>query len=274
MTARAAAVLVIAALAPGCRSARPTEGAVASALLAVAADFGADATTTTAARRTLDEIVRRVGQRHRTGAGDLADSLNAVIFGELGFEREIESGATRFFSLPAVLAERRGRCLGLGALYLAVAERVGVPLEGILLPGHFFVRTRGPGGHNVELLRRGEAMPDDWYRQKYGPWPAKRSAYGRPITATELAAIHWYNRGNDLRKNGNLVAAEQAFARAARQFPEFAEASASLGSVQQLRGDFAAAASAYEQAARAWPGLPGLAGNVELLQRQLAGSQP
>jgi len=163
-----------------------------------------------------------------------------------------------------------GPIVSAGALYLAIGERMGVPLHGVLLPGHFFVRTRNPGRHNVELLRRGEAMPDDWYRKKYGPWPEVGSAYFRPVTVTELVAVHWYNRGNDLRAAGDLAAAEAAYARAAQEFPGFAEAHASLGAVQQLRGAFAEAAASYREAARAWPDLPGLAGNLELLKRQLA----
>jgi len=251
-TALAAAVL-------GCsRSAteRPP-GPITSALIALAAEFGADADTTTRAWTTLQDIAVRVEQRHRRTRADVAADLNAVVFGELGYEREIESTATRFFALSSVISDRRGSCLGLGALYLAVGERIGMPLDGILLPGHFFARTRGPGHHNVELLRRGEAMPDDWYGKKYGPWPEAGSAYFRPVTVPELVAIHWYNRGNDLRAAGDLAAAEPAYDRAAREFADFAEAAAS-----------------YQQAARAWPELPGLAGNVELLQRQLAGATP
>jgi tetratricopeptide (TPR) repeat protein len=275
MLGRAAlACAVVAAALPGCQRGTPAPpGPVASALFALSAQFGADADATTRAWTELEDIARRVKQR-RHGRGDVADPINAVVFGELGFEREIDSGATRFFTLSSVLHDRRGSCLGLGALYLAVAERIGVPLDGILLPGHFFVRTRGPGAHNVELLRRGEAMPDDWYGKKYGPWPGSGSAYARPVTPAELVAIHWYNRGNDLRAAGDLVAAERAFTRAAHEFPDFAEASASLGSMQQLRGAFAEAASSYQQAARAWPEIPGLAENVELLQRQLAAPAP
>jgi tetratricopeptide (TPR) repeat protein len=276
MTAKAAvSTLVIAALAVGCRAAPPsTEGPVGRALLALATDFGTDAAATVAARGVLDEIVRRVERRHRAGTGDVADTLDAVIFGELGFEREVDSSATRFFDPTAVLTQRRGSCLGLGALYLAVAERVGMPLDGILLPGHFFVRTRGPRQHNVELLRRGEAMPDDWYRQKYGPWPGPGSAYLRPVTTAELIAIHWYNRGNDLRAQGDAAGAELAFRRAAAGFPAFAEASASLGALLQARGALAEAGDAYRAAARAWPDLPGLAENVERLRRQLRAATP
>jgi regulator of sirC expression with transglutaminase-like and TPR domain len=274
MSARGWAVLLAAAL--GCtRSAseRPP-GPIVSTLIALDAQLGSDPETAAAAFAGLGDIARRVEQRHRRTRGDLAADITAVVFGELGFAREIESSATRFFQLSSVIRDRRGSCLGLGALFLAVAERIGEPLDGVLLPGHFFVRTRGPGGHNIELLRQGEAMPDDWYRGKYGPWPAAGSAYFRPVSPTELGAIHWYNRGNDLRKSGDLAAAAAAFARAARDFPEFAEAHASLGAIRQLQGDFPGAAAAYDQAAAAWPDLPGLAGNRELLRRQMAPALP
>ena len=51
-----------------------------------------------------------------------------------------------------MLAARRGSCLGLGAVVLMVAERMGLPLDGVRVPGHFFVRTRGPSARNVELV--------------------------------------------------------------------------------------------------------------------------
>jgi tetratricopeptide (TPR) repeat protein len=270
------AVAVTVGLACTTSATRRPPGPVVCALVALDAELGADTESTTGAFATLDDIARRVEKRHRSTHADLVEDIGAVVFGELGFEREIERPDTRFFQLSSVLRDRRGSCLGLGALYLAIGERVGFPLDGILLPGHFFVRTRGPGLHNVELLRRGEAMPDEWYLGKYGPWPqagsadgTKGSAYFRPLSSAEMTAIHWYNRGNDLRGNGDLGAAEAAFARAAQGFPTFAEAHASLGAVQQLRGDLVSAASSYARAGAAWPDLPGLAGNLELLHRQL-----
>jgi tetratricopeptide (TPR) repeat protein len=85
---------------------------------------------------------------------------------------------------------------------------------------------------------------------------------------SELGAIHWYNRGNDLRAAGDLSAAEQAYARATQEFPGFAEAHASLGAAQQRCGALAEAEASYRAAARAWPDLPGLAHNLELLRGQ------
>jgi tetratricopeptide (TPR) repeat protein len=270
MTAKAVLVCAVAAGVMGCTrsSTQRPPGPIVSALFAVDASFGGDPETIMRAFTKLQDIAARVEQRRRHSRADVADDINAVVFGELGFEREIESTASRFFQLSSVLGDRRGSCLGLGALYLAIGERIGVPLDGILLPGHFFVRTRGPAGRNVELLRRGEAMPDEWYRKKYGPWPETRSAYFRPVTVAELGAIHWYNRGNELRAAGNLGAAEQAFARAAQEFPGFAEAHASLGAAKQQRGAFAEAEASYRAAARAWPDLPGLAHNLEILRAQ------
>ncbi len=270
MIRRAVGLVIVTAAAACAKSTTDAApGAFVSALVAADAEIGGDAEAAAAAFAGLQDIARRVEQRHRHTRADIADDINHVVFGELGFQREIDSNATRFFRLSSVIHDRRGSCLGLGSLYLAIGERIGVALDGILLPGHFFVRTRGPGQHNVELLRRGESMSDDWYREKYGPWPGEGSAYFRPLSSTELAAIHWYNRGNDLRSTGHMAAAQAAFAHAVRAFPDFAEALASLGAVQQLRGDFVHAESSYGQAARVWPDLPGLAGNLELLRRQL-----
>ena len=262
---------MVATAAVGCTrsSTERPPGPVVSALFAMAAELGADKDSTAHAWTRLQDIAQRVEKRHRHSHAEVADDINAVVFGELGFEREIASTAARFFSLASVINDRHGTCLGLGALYLAIGERMGVPLDGMLLPGHFFVRTRGPGAHNVELLRRGEAMPDAWYHKKYGPWPAQGSPYARPVSVSELAGIHWFNRGNEARAAGDLPAAERAYLRATNDFPDFAAAHASLGTVRQLRGDLAQADAAYREAARLYPELPGLEGNRLLLKQQL-----
>jgi len=258
------------AAALGCARRRPLAppGPVASALVALAADLGSAPADVADAWIALNAIAERVDDHHRRTGGDWVDDLNAVVFGDLGYVREIESTDVRFFRLPSVIADRRGSCLGLGALYLALAERLGIGLDGVMVPGHFFVRTRGPAPRNVELLRRGEAMPDDWYRTKYGPWPAGSNEYLRPLTPSEMAAMHWFNAGNTLRAARDLRGAGLAYARAVTEFPAFAEAQASLGAVRQLEGALDDAETAYADAARARPDLPGLAENLELLKRE------
>lgn len=279
--AEVAAVASLAALIGlGCRSPSRPPGPVASALLGVAADLGGDPQAIANAWLELQRIAARVESHHRETRGDEAADVNAVVFGALGFEREIIDDDPRFFELQAVVTSRRGTCLGLSDLYLALGERLGMPLDGILLPGHFFVRASGPGPErrNIELLRRGEAMPDDWYRNKYGPWPepsaertpggAANSAYFRPLSTAELVGVHWYNAGNHHRRTGDVAAAERAYERAIAAFPTLAEAHASLGSLRQLRGALGDAEAAYREAARLRADLPGLEHNRELLDRE------
>ncbi|MES1205988.1 MAG: transglutaminase family protein, partial [Pseudomonadota bacterium] len=257
------------------RSARRPPGPMASALLAFAAESGTVPVDGASAWLALTDIVarvtRRLGERptdDRAKATDAVSAINAVVFDELGFVREIERDAPGVMALPDVLANRKGSCVGLGALYLAIAERLGVPLEGVLVPGHFFVRAPGATPRNAELLRRGEALPDAWYVAKYGPWEPAATAYLRGLSAAEVVAVHWFNAGNQWKRTGDLPAAARAYALATKSFPAFPEAAASLGATRQAQGDLAGARDAYQAAARARPDLPGLARNLSVLEAQ------
>ena len=273
--ATAAGVFVGAVTAVSCRAApaRPP-GPVASALVATTAELGVDPVALVNAWGELERIAARVAEHHGRSRGELIDDLTAVVFDELAFVREVDSDDPRFFLLPTVLETRRGSCLGLGALYLIVAERLDLPLDGVRVPGHFFVRTRGPRPRNIELLRRGETMPDAWYRQKYGPWPEESPAYLRPLSMQQMGALFWFNAGNFARRRGDIARARRAYERAVTEAPDFAEAHASLGLERQLEGDLPEAARAYREAARARADLPGLNDNMALLERELRPDMP
>jgi tetratricopeptide (TPR) repeat protein len=268
----AVAVAVAGTLAVGgvasCRPAPRPPGPVASLLVATAAEIGASPSALADAWREIDRIAGRVGERHRRTGAPLIDDLTAVVFDELKLAREIDDDDPRFFLLPSVLEARRGSCLGLGALYLAVAERIGLPLDGVRVPGHFFVRTRGPSPRNIELLRRGETMPDDWYRQKYGPWSTGERVYLRALSLEQVSALFWFNAGNFARRHGDLARARAAYERATLEAPDFAEAQASLGLARQLAGALPDAEQAYRNAARVRADLPGLDRNMALLERE------
>jgi len=222
-----------------------------------------------AAADALDDIAAKVEARLRAGSAP-ADALNAVVFDELGFQREINDKDPRFMRLPLVLADRRGSCLGLAGLYLALGERLGpayrFTVDGILVPGHFFVRV---GDRNVELLRRGEQMPDSWYRQRYEIPEKDAPAYLRPLNPAEVMAVYDYNIGNDLRLQGRFVDAAIAYRRAIAAFPQMAEAHASLGLVRHLSGALKEAEQAYLSARAVNPHLPGLEKNLSVIREEL-----
>jgi tetratricopeptide (TPR) repeat protein len=241
-------------------------------LLAVGRDFGETAAADDAfAQAELGRIAAQVERSSgdEVPAGARIDRLNRVVFSELGFVREVESTALACVLLQPVLRQRRGSCVGLGTLYLALAELLELPLAGVLLPGHFFVRASEAGRRiNIELLRGGEAMSDDWYRHKYPTLPGVASAYDRALTKTEVRGVVEYDVGNERRRQGRLGDARRAFARAAEHFPDFGEAHASLGSVLHLLGSLDAAELAYAAARKVNPSLPGLDRNLDLLARE------
>lgn len=216
----------------------------------------------------LEDIAERAAAAFEAGGMSAAAALGSVLFDELGFAREVTSTELGFVLLPGVLRHRRGSCVGLGTLYLALAQALGFVARGVLVPGHFYVRHERPGApRNVELLRRGEAMPDSWYRARYPvPGSATRSAYARALDSREVLGVIEYDIGNERRRQQRPVQARAAFARAVELCPDFAEARASLGAMQQLLGDDAAARSSYQAAQKLDPRLPGLAENMALLE--------
>lgn len=86
--------------------------------------------------------------------------INDFIFHELGFRfpphslyaKEID----RYTFLSSVIDSRRGICLGVSVLYLALAQRLELPLEIVTPPGHIYVRYRDSTKIiNIETTARG-----------------------------------------------------------------------------------------------------------------------
>lgn len=86
--------------------------------------------------------------------------INDFIFYELGFRFPPESlyvkEIDRYTFLSSVIDSRRGICLGVSVLYLALAQRLGLPLEIVTPPGHIYVRYRDKDKIiNIETTARG-----------------------------------------------------------------------------------------------------------------------
>jgi regulator of sirC expression with transglutaminase-like and TPR domain len=238
-------------------------------LLAIGAELGE---VTAADEAFAVAELARVASKAADALRDLAEPfpsrvarLSRLLFDDLGFEREVESTALSFVLLPLVLRTRRGSCVGLGSLYLALAHHLALPLSGVLRPGHFHIRAPDAGvPRNFELLRRGEVMPEAWYRTKYPSTP-RAPAYGRALTDSEVRGVVAFNVGNERHRQNRLEPSRRAYERAIELFPDLAEAHASLGTVLHLLGELA---SADANARRIDPELKGLAHNLQLLERE------
>jgi regulator of sirC expression with transglutaminase-like and TPR domain len=256
-----------------CRPARPQR--LSERLLNAAR---AHAGTTEEELERAEAELGRIAELARTALADAAGAsttsvLTQLLFRRLGFVREVEKTDLGFVLLPSVLTSRRGSCVGLGTLFLALAEALELPAAGVMMPGHFYVRVRERGrAQNVELLRSGEAMSNDWYAGRF-PVPAGgASEYQRPLSEAEVLGVLDYNVGNERRRQLRLPEARAAFAGAVAQFPDFTEAHASLGAVEQLLGHLDSAATSYAAARSRNPSLPGLADNIAVLDAERAKS--
>jgi tetratricopeptide (TPR) repeat protein len=143
-----------------------------------------------------------------------------------------------------------------------------------MVPGHFYVRAReGLARRNLELLHRGEQMPDAWYLARFPIPGGSASEYGRALSLSEVLAVIEYDVGNERNRQGRWLDAKRAYRAAATDFPDFAEAHASLGVVAHLLGQLDEARTHYQTARAANPYLPGIAHNLSLLEAELTSSR-
>jgi regulator of sirC expression with transglutaminase-like and TPR domain len=137
----------------------------------------------------LDLLAQRV-RRSAPAAGRAASTLQAlrrVLAVEEGLRgNEGEYGDPRNSFLNEVLDRRLGIPISLSVVYMEVARRVGLPLQGVGFPGHFLSKYSAPGGteifvdafHGGEMLSAAECLAR--YRARSG---------GRELDPRHLAAV-------------------------------------------------------------------------------------
>jgi tetratricopeptide (TPR) repeat protein len=269
---RAAASLVLALLLDGGTVALQPKP-VLQAILSVARDARGESDDDAWSATEIERMATSVRARLRANPElSPVTALNETVFGTLKFVREVDDADLRFVLLPSVLKARRGSCVGLGTLYLALGEALGWPAAGVMVPGHFFVRVGERGRlRNVELLRAGEEMPDTWYEARFPRPSSGVSEYARDLDLREVLGVIEYDVGNDLKRKGRLLEARRAYESATRDFPALAEAHASLGATFHLLGALDDAERSYQAAKRANPRLPGVDANIDLLHQERTG---
>jgi regulator of sirC expression with transglutaminase-like and TPR domain len=136
----------------------------------------------------INDLADRVRQRCPAGAGtrQVLGQINWVLFVEEGFQGNVEDYYDpRNSYLNEVLGRKTGIPISLSVLYLALAERVGLPMAGVNLPAHFVVRA-GQGSETIFVDPfHGGALLDPAGCQRR---VAEVSGRTTPLTEAELAA--------------------------------------------------------------------------------------
>lgn len=166
-----------------------------------------------------------------------------------------------------VLRNRRGSCLGVSLLVLALAEKAGLPCSGVLVPGHFFVRSgRGDSGLKIDVMKKGEQKSDSWYGERFGA-PTNASCYLRNLGTAEVLAVVYYNLGTILYNVKRYPAATAYFEAALAALPDFPEAQGNLAIALAETGKLDSALALARELKSRYPDLTNIDATVGTLLR-------
>jgi len=198
------------------------------------------------AREIQDRLIR---QKLRTNFRAIP-VINQYLFDELGFESISEASDPNDLFLHTVLNKKRGYCLSLSILYLSLGERLGLPLYGVVVPGHFFIRyDSGTVRFNIETTSKGGSIPDAQYIEKFKvPENNSKSIYMKNLNKIQTLGCFFNNLGNVYSDIGNLDSALLALIRAVEINPTLSESRANLGNVYLRQGQVKDAIDEYNAA--------------------------
>ncbi len=195
-----------------------------------------------------------------------------MLFDEGGFDSVQDLSSAEALHVDSVLANRRGYCLSLSVVALAMADLLGEPLQGVAAPNHFFVRwDAGQEGvaFDVELTRRGELADPAAWREQLADFLHDESLYLRPLDTGDVLAILQHNRGFVRLSEGRLDAAQRDFEAALAALPLLPELHRSLGVLKGERKQWEAAITHFERALELHPGDVDALLNSALCRHQL-----
>jgi len=193
--------------------------------------------------------------------------------------------------LPSAVAERKqGYCVGLAALYLALAQRLELPIFAVATPTHVFLRyDDGTTRINIETADAGAMRSDEAYARDgkipeialrhhvflrnlssdeflaqvhndLGAIYSKRGEYARAAEEYESALgldrrlpAAWYNLGLDRLRSGDYPRAIRVFTRSLDLLPTDVGALNNRGFAWMKRGRCAKARDDFEAALRLDP---------------------
>lgn len=225
---------------------------IGTAALILSREWGTQRTTHVY-RRKIDNmseaILAKLKEKHIPLDHRAINIINHYLFKELGFSSVDTAENPDDLFLHVVLEKKSGYCLSLSVLYLSIAERLGLPVYGVVVPGHFFVRyDDGKRRLNIETTSNGGSANDEHYLSKFSPPNSPRTLYMKNLTKKQTLGCFFNNLGNSYMKVGDTDKAFEVLLRAVQINPLLSEANMNLGNVYLKKKMPLQAVEQYEKA--------------------------
>ena len=191
---------------------------------------------------------------------DYFDALYDVVLNRKPSEPTHDEKADDF-DLSRAVFQHHGNCLSIGISALAVARRMGAPINGAQCPGHFFLRGTAPAkgkAHETTLnFDVSRPTPDNWaklddeFYRKWRHFDSKAEASGeylRPMTDKQVVSAFLSSRAGYLAREGKFAEALFDSERALALNPKNIYALINAGYAQESLRNFEEAENQYKQA--------------------------
>ncbi len=208
-------------------------------------------------QRQLDDIATEIRNRLKAKNAPMGVAaipiINDYLFNELKFKAINKATDPYDLFLHSVMDRHQGYCLSLSVLYLGVGERLGLPLYGVVVPGHFFVRYDDSKiRFNIEATHQGNSAPDSYYIEQFNV-PKTSTIYMTNLNKRQALGCFFNNLGNVYKDINNVNQAMASMQWAVYINPSLAESRMNLGNIYLLKDRVDDAITEYQAATRINP---------------------
>jgi tetratricopeptide (TPR) repeat protein len=214
--------------------------------------------------------ITRLADRLRpevSGAADggrVVDAFRRVLLVEERFTYDKSASDPQNYLLEAVLARKKGNCLGLSMLWLALADRLDLPFRGVYVPSHCFVRYEGKDGRrNVEFAEGGASWGDDRYRREFRIRPGRPYLFS--LSSAEMLGVFLKTLGAGYSRKGREEDALRKYDEAGRLYPGLPDVYYNAGVSLQKLGRNDKAIAKYRRALALDPEMAAARDNLSIL---------
>jgi tetratricopeptide (TPR) repeat protein len=201
------------------------------------------------------------GQFRRTNGADRPGieafkALNHFLFNDIGVRGSPDLKDPCNLLPGRVFQRKLGYCVGIAALYLALADEIGLPVHAVAALSHVFLRyDDGTTRVNIETFQQGATIPDERYAREHRipEKSIRKGIFLRNLTPREFLAQVHNNLGVIYSERRRFEEAERQYEEAVRLDPRLPAAWYNYGNDLLLRGEHRGAARMFSRALRLYP---------------------